>query len=40
MLIVQLATGGRGWTFLTPALAGLLASVGAWTFATATRGRS
>jgi SSS family solute:Na+ symporter len=40
MLIVQLATGGRGWTFLTPALAGLLASVGAWTFATATWGRS
>ena len=31
MLIVQVATAGRGWIFLTPALAGLSASVAAWT---------
>jgi SSS family solute:Na+ symporter len=30
MLIVQIATGGRGWHMLTPALAGLIAAVGAW----------
>ena len=37
MLIVQLATGGSGWTFLTPALAGLGASVGAWAISSVAR---
>jgi SSS family solute:Na+ symporter len=40
MLIVQAATGGQGWTFLTPALAGLVASIGAWAISSvATIGR-
>jgi len=30
MMIVQIATGGRGWVFVTPALAGLFAAGGAW----------
>lgn len=30
MLVVQVATGGRGWTFLTPALAGIVAASAAW----------
>jgi len=38
MLIVQLATGGRGWIFLTPALAGLGASLGAWAISSVGRG--
>jgi len=38
MLIVQLATGGRGWIFLTPALAGLAASLGAWAISSVARG--
>jgi SSS family solute:Na+ symporter len=39
MLIVQLATGGSGWTFLTPALAGLVASIGAWAISWVAGGR-
>jgi SSS family solute:Na+ symporter len=30
MLASQAATGGRGWSFVTPALAGLLAAIAAW----------
>jgi solute:Na+ symporter, SSS family len=30
MLLVHIATGGRGWGPLTPALAGLVAAAGAW----------
>jgi len=30
MLIVQVLTAGRGWLFLSPALAGLAASIAAW----------
>jgi solute:Na+ symporter, SSS family len=33
MLVVQIATGGRGWLMLTPALAGLIAAVGVWCIA-------
>ncbi len=31
MLVVHLATGGRGWAAVTPALGGLLGSIAAWT---------
>ena len=30
MLTAQVATGGRGWSFVTPALAGLVAAIAAW----------
>jgi hypothetical protein len=30
MLAVQVATGGRGWGVVTPALGGLLAAIAAW----------
>ena len=30
MLALQAATGGRGWSFVTPALAGLIAAIAAW----------
>jgi hypothetical protein len=30
MLASQAATGGHGWSFVTPALAGLMAAVAAW----------
>src|SRR4029077_12338 len=30
MLLVHIATGGRGWALATPALAGLAAAVAAW----------
>ena len=33
MLVVHVATGGRGWHMLTPALAGLIAAVGVWLLA-------
>ena len=33
MLLVQVATAGRGWHMLTPALAGLMAAVFAWVIA-------
>jgi solute:Na+ symporter, SSS family len=40
MLVVQLATGGRGWGVLTPALVGLAAAVGALGVVLATQRRS
>ena len=33
MLIVQFATGGRGWGIVTPALGGLIAAIAAWVIA-------
>ena len=33
MLIVQFATGGRGWGIVTPALGGLIAALAAWLIA-------
>ena len=39
MLAVQLLTGGRGWTFLTPAMAGLGTSMGAWAIGAVVTGR-
>jgi SSS family solute:Na+ symporter len=38
MLIVELATGGRGWGVLTPALAGLVAAFAAWLISLAAGG--
>jgi SSS family solute:Na+ symporter len=37
MLAAQAATGGRGWSFVTPALAGLLAAMAAWLLAIVSR---
>jgi SSS family solute:Na+ symporter len=37
MLASQAATGGRGWSFVTPALAGLLAAIAAWLLAIVSR---
>lgn len=39
LLALQATTGGRGWSFVTPALAGLFAAVAAWIVAINSRSR-